>query len=61
MAPTSLSTPYSTPTTPHDRCHTQVRVPDQYDKRWSQASLSDGVLRLSYAIDADEVDVPLGN
>ena len=31
-----------------------VRVPDQYQKRWSEAKLADGVLRMSYAADDDE-------
>ena len=32
-----------------------VRVPDTYEKKWCAASLVDGVLRLRYRIDLDEV------
>ena len=31
-----------------------LRVPDLYQKRWSEARLTDGVLRLCYAADDDE-------
>ena len=32
-----------------------VRVPDMYEKKWSAASMANGVLRLKYRADLDEV------
>jgi HSP20 family molecular chaperone IbpA len=35
----------------YGRFHLLVRVPDQYEKRWSKGTLEHGVLRLSYKAD----------
>ena len=40
---------------PYGAFELSVRVPDRYHKRWHEAALTDGVLRLSYAADADEL------
>jgi HSP20 family molecular chaperone IbpA len=41
---------------PYGTFSLSVRVPDRYHKRWREAHLIDGVLRLSYAADADDDD-----
>lgn len=36
-----------------------VRVPDAYETRWQEASLANGVLRLTYRADVSEEEQPV--